>query len=77
VPIRDANCLSLLVSPSGSISLWAVTAAPGWADNVKRAQGDQIDVIWSNVANRLLTHEYRRSGARGRRSPGGKIAVYR
>jgi hypothetical protein len=60
VPIRDANCLSLLASPSG-ITVWAVTAAPGWTFNVKRDQPDEIDVVWTNVANPALTHEYRRS----------------
>jgi hypothetical protein len=60
VPIRDANCLSLLVSPNG-ITVWAVTAAPGWTFNVKRDQLDEIDVFWTNVANPALTHEYRRS----------------
>lgn len=60
IPIRDANCLSLLVSPTG-ITLWAVTAAPDWTFNVKRDEPDQIDVLWTNVANPALTHEYRRS----------------
>jgi hypothetical protein len=60
VPIRDASCLSLLVSPTG-ITVWAVTATPDWTFNVKRDEPDQIDVLWTNVANPALTHEYRRS----------------
>jgi hypothetical protein len=60
IPIRDANCLSLLVSPTG-ITVAAVTAAPGWTFNVKRDEPDQIDVLWTNVSNPALTHEYRRS----------------
>ena len=55
-----ACCLSLLVSPTG-ITVSGVTAAPGWTFNVKRDQPDQIDVLWTNVANPALTHEYRRS----------------
>jgi hypothetical protein len=51
-------------SATGSVirPVWAVTAAPGWTFNVKRDQPDQIDVIWTNVANPAATHEYRRSG---------------
>jgi hypothetical protein len=60
LPIRDANCLSLLITPTG-ITVSAVTAAPGWTVDVKRDQPDEIDVIWTNVANPALTHEYRRS----------------
>lgn len=59
IPIRDANCLSLLVSPTG-ITPWAVTAAPGWTFNVKRDEQDRIGVVWTNVADPILTHEYRR-----------------
>jgi hypothetical protein len=64
VPIRDANCLSLLVSPTG-ITVWAVTAATGYTFNVKRDQPDNIDVIWTNAANPLLDHEYQRSPNNG------------
>ena len=62
MPVVAANCFTVLVDAARNTTLEAISAAPGWTDTVKKAEVDNLDLVWTNTANPLLTHEYRLSG---------------
>jgi hypothetical protein len=61
IPISGGNCITLQQAANGDLTLDGVSAGPGYAFTVRKAETNVIDVVFTD-GNAAQTHEYTRNG---------------